>query len=172
MRLPGFKHRKGKPSLVSIEHINTAAAYPAEHFRSPPATPTVSAQQSAAEQHQHHRVAEPRRLGAAAVSKRQEAIVGRLPGFVEGPWSRPRRRFVDLTDGEIVDFGVADQGDERQGKRTPVELVMEHTGKDSKEVADWLAEKLGCSEAQGPYSYCNKSRPASRPSKSERASVA
>ena len=28
----------------------------------------------------------------------------------------------------IVDFGVADQGDPRQGKRTPIDLVMEHGG--------------------------------------------
>jgi predicted P-loop ATPase len=44
----------------------------------------------------------------------------------------------------IVDFGVHDQGDEREGKRTPLELVQEH-GEDLGSVVDaamWLCERL------------------------------
>jgi hypothetical protein len=44
----------------------------------------------------------------------------------------------------IVDFGVHDQGDEREGKRTPLELVREHgDGLDSiTDAAMWLCEQL------------------------------
>lgn len=44
----------------------------------------------------------------------------------------------------IVDFGVHDMGDPRQGKRTPIDLVVEHGGApDAKRAAAWLAERLG-----------------------------
>lgn len=44
----------------------------------------------------------------------------------------------------IVDFGVADQGDAAQGKRTPIDVVAEHrTAGDVKAAADWLRQVLG-----------------------------
>ena len=49
----------------------------------------------------------------------------------------------------IVDFGIHDQGDEREGKRTPLELVQEH-GDDLGGVVDaamWLCEQLGIEPA-------------------------
>ena len=44
----------------------------------------------------------------------------------------------------IVDFGVADMGDAKQGKRTPIDLVMEWlpTAK-PKEALHWLAQRIG-----------------------------
>jgi AAA domain len=51
----------------------------------------------------------------------------------------------------IVDFGVHDQGDPRQGKRTPVELVAEHRfSHDWKQAADWLRPRLGMAPFQRP----------------------
>lgn len=44
----------------------------------------------------------------------------------------------------IVDFGVHDMGDARQGKRTPVDIVIEHGGApDAKAAAFWLCEHVG-----------------------------
>jgi hypothetical protein len=44
----------------------------------------------------------------------------------------------------VVDFGVHDLGDPRQGKRTPIDLVMEHgEAADALQAARWLAELLG-----------------------------
>jgi hypothetical protein len=44
----------------------------------------------------------------------------------------------------IVDFGVHDMGDARQGKRTPVDIVIEHGGApDAKAAAFWLCEQIG-----------------------------
>jgi hypothetical protein len=43
----------------------------------------------------------------------------------------------------IVDFGVADMGDPREGKRTPIDLVVEWGRKKPKDALHWLAERLG-----------------------------
>lgn len=44
----------------------------------------------------------------------------------------------------IVDFGVHDIGDARQGKRTPIDIVIEHGGApDAKAAAFWLCEQIG-----------------------------
>jgi putative DNA primase/helicase len=46
----------------------------------------------------------------------------------------------------IVDFGVADLGDARQGKRTPIDLVIQWGGKAKpKDALHWLAQLLGVS---------------------------
>lgn len=42
----------------------------------------------------------------------------------------------------IVDFGVADMGDAREGKRTAIELVMEYANKNYQDAAAWLNLKL------------------------------
>lgn len=49
----------------------------------------------------------------------------------------------------IVDFGIHDQGDEREGKRSPVSLVQEHLDEHSRpqEAALWLCERLGIEPA-------------------------
>jgi hypothetical protein len=56
---------------------------------------------------------------------------------------RPLEEDLSIAPSGIVDFGVADQGDPRQGKRTPIDLVIER-GKaaDAKEAAAWLAKRL------------------------------
>ncbi|RYF35966.1 MAG: hypothetical protein EOO21_03040, partial [Comamonadaceae bacterium] len=44
----------------------------------------------------------------------------------------------------IVDFGVADMGDPRAGKRSPIDLVMEWGGQASaKDALHWLAQRIG-----------------------------
>ena len=44
----------------------------------------------------------------------------------------------------IVDFGLADMNDSKQGRRTPIDLVMEHlpTSK-PKDALHWLAQRIG-----------------------------
>jgi hypothetical protein len=44
----------------------------------------------------------------------------------------------------IVDHGIADMGDNWQGKRTPIDLVMEYGGApDAVTAAHWLCERMG-----------------------------
>lgn len=51
---------------------------------------------------------------------------------------------LSITSQGCVDFGVHDMGDARDGKRTPVDLVIEHGGApDPKDAALWLCDRLG-----------------------------
>jgi hypothetical protein len=57
---------------------------------------------------------------------------------------RPLEEDLSIAPTGIVDFGVHDLGDARQGKRTPVDIVMEHGGAlDAKAAAFWLCEQVG-----------------------------
>jgi len=51
----------------------------------------------------------------------------------------------------IVDFGVADMGDAKQGRRTPIDLVMEWlpTAK-PKDALHWLAQRIGLPLSEPP----------------------
>ncbi len=54
---------------------------------------------------------------------------------------------LSITPQGIKDFGVADMGDAREGKRSAIDLVMEHGApvgvSDAKGAALWLCERLG-----------------------------
>ena len=59
----------------------------------------------------------------------------------------------------IVDFGVADMGDARQGCRTPVDLVMEWLpAPKAKDALHWLAQRIGVDVAQPPAHAAKKAR--------------
>jgi predicted P-loop ATPase len=56
---------------------------------------------------------------------------------------------LSIAPNGIVDFGVADVGDPKLGKRTPIDLVLEFGGKrDAAEAALWLCECLGLKPAE------------------------
>ena len=55
---------------------------------------------------------------------------------------RSNEEDLSITPRGIVDWGVHDMGDPREGKRTPVELVMEHGHLTREAAVDWLAKKL------------------------------
>ena len=46
----------------------------------------------------------------------------------------------------IKDFGIHDMGDARQGRRSPIDVVMEHGGKNFLAAVVWLREQLGLLE--------------------------
>jgi hypothetical protein len=50
---------------------------------------------------------------------------------------------LSILPSGIVDWGVADMGDQRDGRRTPIDLVMEHGRKKVAEALHWLADRLG-----------------------------
>ncbi|OGB26205.1 MAG: hypothetical protein A3I66_00705 [Burkholderiales bacterium RIFCSPLOWO2_02_FULL_57_36] len=58
--------------------------------------------------------------------------------------NRTNQEDLSIMPEGIVDFGVADMGDPKQGRRTPIDLVMEWlpTGK-PKEALHWLAQRIG-----------------------------
>jgi hypothetical protein len=58
---------------------------------------------------------------------------------------RPLQEDISIHVDGIKDFGVADQGDPRSGKRTPIELVAEHQFQNIANVIEaeiWLRERL------------------------------
>jgi len=63
---------------------------------------------------------------------------------------------ISFTAHGIVDWGIADQGDAREGKRTPIDVVHEYGGHpgnprkpdDVTNAAAWLAERLGSSSGR------------------------
>lgn len=58
--------------------------------------------------------------------------------------NRTNQEDLSIAPEGIVDFGVADMGDPKQGRRTPIDLVMEWlpTAK-PKEALHWLAQRIG-----------------------------
>jgi hypothetical protein len=50
---------------------------------------------------------------------------------------------LSITPGGIVDWGIHDMGDSRQGRRTPITLVMEWERCGFRAAAKWLLEALG-----------------------------
>lgn len=62
----------------------------------------------------------------------------------------------------IVDFGVADMGDPRQGKRTPIDLVLQWGPGTSKpaEALKWLAQVMGIQLSPAPAPRAKNSAPA------------
>lgn len=56
---------------------------------------------------------------------------------------------LSITPAGIVDFGLADQGDPASGKRTPIDLVIEHGRQpDAKAAALWLCDALSIDPVQ------------------------
>ncbi len=49
---------------------------------------------------------------------------------------------LSITAKGIKDFGVHDMGDPREGRRSPLDLVMTYLGKDFVEAQSWLQERL------------------------------
>jgi len=51
---------------------------------------------------------------------------------------------LSISPEGIVDFGVADMGDARQGKRTPIDIVIDYgIERDAVSAAGWMCDRLG-----------------------------
>lgn len=65
--------------------------------------------------------------------------------------NRDLQEDLSINPEGIVDFGVADMGDARQGRRTPIDLVMEWLpASKPKDALHWLAQRLGIELATAP----------------------
>lgn len=83
-------------------------------------------------------------------------VVGYREGFrvTSTSLGRELEEDISIVPEGIVDFGVADMGDTREGKRTPIDLVIEWATPDdplsqlsAREAAFWLCDKLGSAPA-------------------------
>jgi hypothetical protein len=149
MRLPGFLHCKGKPFLSHIVSTNDAAPYKSADF--PQAQPKNYFTEYARITGSSDQTNEWRQLNSEAL--------GNLSAWAPKlfPEARPYRggyrvtskmlkrelqEDLSLMPGGIKDFGVHDMGDKREGKRTPIDIVMEWGKKDFNSAVDWLREAL------------------------------
>lgn len=99
-----------------------------------------------------------------------DAAMGNLPGWVPALFpeakastggyrvsskalGRDLQEDLSIKPKGIVDFGVNDLGDARQGKRTPIDLVLEHGHRvgvaKPAEALRWLADRVGVTLASG-----------------------
>lgn len=95
------------------------------------------------------------RVNAAALANLSSWVPSIFPGakFQQstGAYRVPSRDLgrdleedLSIAPNGIVDFGVHDMGDARDGKRSAVDLAMEYgRGKDAKSAAFWLCDRLG-----------------------------
>jgi RepB DNA-primase from phage plasmid len=154
MRLPGFMHRKGEPFLSRIVSTSgetplyTVADFPQVEKKAT-AKPKKPTDRSAQDQSKWHK------LNSAALAK-LEAWVPELfseakpyhDGYrvTSASLGRDLEEDLSLTPQGIKDFGVHDLGDKREGKRTPIDVVMEWGGKNLVEASIWLRTRLGLPE--------------------------
>lgn len=146
MRLPGFIHRKAEPYETRLASTNDAPPYPADLFGS--AGPKRESKKA--------------RTGVGDMNRLNDLALDNLPEWVplifpsatakgdgyrvsSESLGRKLEEDISITPKGIKDFGVHDIGDKREGKRTPVDLIVEHAGKTVREATDWLRELLGFS---------------------------
>lgn len=128
------------------------AAHRAKSQPAPPAKPTPPASTPAAQ---------PDGSGADDFKRVNEAAMAGLQGWVPSLFpkaiqkglgyritskalNRDLQEDLSVMPEGIVDFGVSDMGDAKQGRRTPIDLVMEWLpAAKPKDALHWLAQRLG-----------------------------
>jgi AAA domain/RepB DNA-primase N-terminal domain len=148
MRLPGFVHRKGAPFLSHVISVHDA----------PPYNFTTTSTAAPTAKNFFHDVYD---LTKTPTQRLNDAALANLAAWVPElfPKARPYHdggyrvssadlgrdleEDLSLVPEGIKDFGVHDMGDEREGKRTPIDIVMEWGQVDFGDACDWLRERLG-----------------------------
>jgi len=166
MRLPGFEHRKDKPFLVSVTSDNERPAYSAADFQSLRLPSSVKDTPS----HLRDLKMNGRGLAIEAPSPWQRLnteALAKLDAWVPALFKnaeksgngvyritskalgRDLEEDLSIAPQGIKDFGVHDLGDKRQGRRTPLDVVMEYGDAKNRELAfEWLSERLGHKKAE------------------------
>jgi hypothetical protein len=164
LRLPGFYHRKGEPYKSHIVRLHKAPAYRIADFGLPEMKAN-GVNDKNFERFSDDTKSPTQKLNDAALRNLAAWVPQLFPeakpyhdGFrvSSADLGRNLQEDISLVSTGIVDFGVADQGDPREGKRTPVELVMEHylrvpikdiaernNPDEFTEACDWLRKQLG-----------------------------
>lgn len=143
MRVPGFIHRKGEPFESRVVSIDAFDPYPADTFemvekekpRTRKAVGDAGRLNDIALDNLESWV--PAVFGNDAVPK---AGVYRISSKALG---RDLQEDLSISPQGIKDFGVHDMGDKREGKRSPIDVVMQHLGKTFEEAVRWLRDRLG-----------------------------
>ena len=155
MRLPGFMHQKDEPFLSRIVSCTSVQPYPSELFLKlageavtpPPSPPSSKSKSTPAGTNEGSRS----RLNTEALQKLElwvpvlfpEAVQhGRIWRVSSAALGRDLEEDLSLSPEGIKDFGLHDIGDPREGKRTPIDVIVEHGGKTVQEAVAWLHLRL------------------------------
>jgi Protein of unknown function (DUF3987)/RepB DNA-primase N-terminal domain len=160
MRLPGFFHRKGAPFLTLIVSTNDAPAYTAADFSTTP----DGEERNAFEVYSNTSKSPTQRLNDLALANLSAWVPEIFPGarpyhggfrVSSADLGRELQEDLSIVPDGIKDFGVHDMDDPREGKRTPIELVMEHVFEvpveeiasrenvtEFQQAFDWLRDRL------------------------------
>jgi hypothetical protein len=154
MRLPGFVHQKAEPFMTRIIQANEQLPYTAEAILAefPPIKPKP--RHNGAARHGGGSADSPfRAINAAALDNLSAWVPVLFPDAREAndgyrissaDLGRDLEEDLSITPQGIKDFGVHDLDDPQEGKRTPIDLVIEHGGEpDALAAARWLALQLG-----------------------------
>jgi RepB DNA-primase from phage plasmid len=142
MRMPGFVHRKGEPFLTRIIYAREdAAPYTNADFGDDEGDDGVLTQRINTAALANLRAWVPELFGGDARLESTGAY--RISSASLG---RDLDEDLSIHPEGIKDFGVHDMGDPREGRRTPLDVVMEYGGKNSQEATAWLRERLGMTE--------------------------
>jgi hypothetical protein len=149
MRLPGFMHRKGEPFLSHI--VSTSDELPPYTIAD---FPQVEKKKAVTKRKPRARQDHTKwqKLNSAALANLEAWVPELFPeartyqdGYrvTSASLGRDLEEDLSLMPQGIKDFGVHDLGDEKEGRRTPIDVVMEWGGKTLVEAAIWLRTQLG-----------------------------
>lgn len=176
MRLPGFFHRKATPFRSRIISHKQAPPYKIAALALAPEA-TITAEQDA----ESKRFSDFGNESKSATGKLNDAAIANYAAWVpeifpsaaankagdgyrvtSADLGRENEEDLSFHATGIKDFGVHDLDDPREGKRTPVEIVMEHVFEvpvdeiaartnttEFQQACDWLRERVGDGNGDG-----------------------
>jgi AAA domain/RepB DNA-primase N-terminal domain len=161
MRLPGFMHQKGEPFQSRIVSTHNAPPYKVADFASATADNPYT---KVAQTNKDYAGSPTQRLNDLALANLDAWVPEIFPnarlyhgGFrvSSADLGRDLQEDLSIVPDGIKDFGVHDIGDEREGRRTPIDIVMQYVfevpvekiaarkNQDAfKQACDWLRERL------------------------------
>jgi hypothetical protein len=151
MRVPGFLHRKREPFLSKLVFAGDAEYSYDEFVEALPPEPEPETRERPQPPRPGERIGT-RDLNSYALERLDWWVPSLFPGAKKSNqgWrvtskslGRILEEDIGIARDGIVDFGVADMGDAKQGKRTPIDLVMEWHYCDFKGAVHWLSDRLG-----------------------------
>jgi RecA-family ATPase len=167
MRLPGFLHRKGEPFLVQIIHDNSGFPYAAAVV-----TSSLNDEEQTRREFEEQINHDAERATAEAANFTSDDRYRNLNTYAlthldmwvpmlfphakrsGSGWrvsskhlGRNLQEDISFTPQGVKDFGVHDMGDERTGKRSPIDVAMEWMQLDFWGAVDLLEQKLGLAAA-------------------------
>jgi predicted P-loop ATPase len=167
MRLPGFFHHKGEPFVTRLVEAHDHAAYTVEQFVA--GLPEEDKPKPEAKPEDNKNNGQGNAAGKKATTKTEPdrpfkgintAALQNLDAWVpqlfpsadksskgwrvsSASLDRDLEEDISFTQDGIKDFGVHDMGDAREGKRTPIDVVMQWKPCEFKEAVLWLCGVLG-----------------------------